>query len=209
MTQTRAAQLYSGWDRAKVAQQQAYNARRCENNPSCNGQDDTTAWMAAQRAKALADERNCERNPLCGSNGVVDYKPEEIGGPNNTNCQSWYCDPRWKNINSNDNNSNNRDSETLTNFQKIGMVVTVVLLDVVLLAIESMIFVAMLAAAGAGIGGALLDVFILFPVELLLFDLEIGVNKYVYDVVTTGTRQGHEMEFYIIIPLIRELANQK
>jgi hypothetical protein len=54
--------------------------------------------MAAQRAKALADERSCERNPLCGSNGVVDNKPEEIGGPNNTNCQSWYCDPRWQNL---------------------------------------------------------------------------------------------------------------
>ena len=96
MTQQRAAQLYSGWDMAKAAQQHAYNARRCDHNSSCNGQSDTTAWLLAQ---ARANAISCARNLLCRNDGMVINTPEPTAqtpaptlvpsNPSNPGSSSW------------------------------------------------------------------------------------------------------------------------
>ena len=98
------------------------------------------------------------------------------------------------------------ESSELSFGEKLGLVVATVLLDVVLTAIIIGIAYVMVTLAGTGIG-VVLDVFVLLPVELFFADLEIGVSMYTYNVVKTGTREGHEMEFHFIIPLLQKLAN--
>jgi len=55
----------------------------------------------------------------------------------------------------------------------------------------------------AGPVGVVAELALIVPAELLLIDVEIGVANYIYNVVSSGTRKGHQPEF-ILIPKIKQ-----
>jgi hypothetical protein len=218
MTQTRAAQLYAKWDQDKATAEAIANARRCDHNPSCNGQSDTTAWMAAQRAKALADERSCERNPLCGSNGVIEINDTpkiDNNPPTGIHCSSLYCAPGWKNnlveptgttsTSGTDDESSIcppdlPNCEPLTGVQKVGWGVTLVLLDLVILGPLDLVLAgaSVYGALGCLFGGGL--IFCLADIPLAALDYaaaEFTVSVNVY--MGTSIGNGYKSDFKWII----------
>lgn len=60
---------------------------------------------------------------------------------------------------------------------------------------------------GAGGLGVLADVLFIIPAEVLIIDVDLGVQRYLYDVAESGTMEGQKPEF-IVIPVIKDILGR-
>ena len=85
--------------------------------------------------------------------------------------------------------------QPLSDAERYGLVGTLILFEGAMFFAEGSLVIMGAAALGIGPAGVGLDLFIVVPLELVLIDLHIGGTRYIYEILASGTKEGHEIDF--------------